>query len=130
MARMVLADGEVKDEEKVTMADVLQKFVGRPVDRDYVDTLIAEAQRDSREPEEIASSFAGSLNPRGAEVVVKAALHIAMSDGDLAKAEVSLLSRISSALGMTSAHFRAVMEETLATPPDNGAGNSAAASVH
>lgn len=118
MAKMVLADGKVDVSEKEEMRDILGRISGGSVEPEVVESLIAEARNDNRPVEEIAAAFGNSLNPRGVEQVVRAILFIAIADGDLAREESELLSRIASALGMSKAHFRGVLDEVLNGPEE------------
>ena len=55
----------------------------------------------------------GSLNDAGKEMVIKAALYVAMADEDLHEEEQVLLCNIGEGLGMTDSHFQGVIHEVM-----------------
>jgi uncharacterized tellurite resistance protein B-like protein len=115
LGKMALADGSIADEEIVTIRAVLKKLTGREIEAETVAALIAEARNDTRAVEEIASSLTATLNSNGVELVVRACLMVAAADGHVDKTETEMLSRVARGLGMSSAHFRGVVDEVYGT---------------
>ena len=111
MAKMVLADGEIDDNEIETMRDIYGRITGATVEREVIVKLIESAQAESASAEQIASDFGTRLNPDGQELVMKAVLLIALSDGDFAQEEQDLANGIGKALGMSNAHMKGIFAE-------------------
>ena len=111
MAKMVLADGEIDDNEIETMRDVYGRITGAIVEREVILKLIESARDEPASAESIASDFGTRLNSEGQELVMKAILLIALSDGDFAKEEQDMANSIGKALGMSSAHMKGIFAE-------------------
>lgn len=113
MAKMVLADGEIDDNEIETMREVYGRITGTTVEREVIQKLIESAKSEPMSAEQIAKDFGTRLNPDGQELVMKAILLIALSDGDFAEEEQELANNIGKALGMSNAHMKGIFAEVL-----------------
>ena len=111
MAKMVLADGEIDDSEIETMREVYGRITGTTVEREVILKLIESAKGESATAEQIAADFGTRLNADGQELVMKAILLIALSDGDFAQEEQDMANAIGKALGMSSAHMKGIFAE-------------------
>ena len=121
MASMILADGEVEDAELDMMRQLMADLFGREVERAEVDQAVSGLQSNPEDCVSVAQSFAPFLNPNGAEVVLRSAVLIAVSDGDFAPEEQRMVGDIGAALGLSGAHIRGIVEQTLAdiAPPQD-----------
>ena len=109
MIHMLLADGVVDDAEVKTAADIYQKVAGRQMEESALRREIDQLQRSG---EDLAASLAplqGCLDDEGKELALKAALFVAMADGEFQPEEKALLADIGSNLGMTNAHIQGVI---------------------
>jgi len=111
MAKMVLADGEIDDNEIETMRDVYGRITGTNVEREVILKLIESAKSEQASAEKIAADFGTRLNADGQELVMKAILLIALSDGDFAQEEKDMANAIGKALGMSNAHMKGILAE-------------------
>lgn len=111
MIHMLLADGEIADAEVSVLVDVLQNLSGRPPDAQLIREQIETTAVRQRDPVAVAAEVAPLLNIAGREIVLRAAISVAMADGRMDHREEALLARISDALELSRAHLKGLMLE-------------------
>ncbi len=107
MAKMVLADGKVEEDERKSMATIHLMVAGGILPFDDVDREIEDARNDPRSIAEYCADVLGHVNDAGKRQLLRSAYMIALSDGEYHDDERALLREIATAL--------AVDEETLDT---------------
>jgi tellurite resistance protein len=110
MVRMMMADGVVAEDEVQTIRDIYSSITDREISKQGVHDEIRKAKQSRRTLAGELAQLAGSLNPEGKEIVIKAAFLVALADGELQDEERQLLVTIGQALGMTEAHIRKAIE--------------------
>lgn len=113
MVQMMLADGHVDDQEIETIREVYQKLSGAPLSREEVEGEIHDAKGEGRTVVDYLSRLSGQLNAHGKEMVVKAALLVAAADGEFQPEEQDFVAQVGSALDMSSAHLRGIVDEVI-----------------
>jgi hypothetical protein len=114
MLKVALADGAVSTEKAELIADILSRFQSKPCSSVEVAGRIEQVRGDNRSIHEIVSSLAGKLTDSGKELMMKAAVLVAASGtGAISDAATPLLIECGQAIGMSSAHLRGVVSETL-----------------
>jgi len=113
MVMMMMADGRIDEEEVETIRLVFGKLSEREVTRAEVDAEVKASQTDGRGLRQYLSAVSASLNDSGKEIVVKAAFFVAAADGKITEDETALLAELASALEMTPAHFKGVIDQVL-----------------
>lgn len=98
MVLMLLADGEVDPQEVAMVSQVFQELTGQALSETEVHEEIEQAKADGRSAEDYLKSMADSLNDKGKETVIRAALSIANADGHLDDSEMQLLHRLAKVL--------------------------------
>lgn len=116
MVLMMMADGRIDEEEIDTIQDVFGKLVNREIQREEVDAEVAAARADGRGLRQYIASVSSQLNESGKDIVLKAAFFVAAADGHVSDEETALLSELASALEISPAHFKGVVDELLAGP--------------
>ena len=111
MVLMMMADGEIYEEEIETIRQVFGKLSRREVGRDEVDAEVAAAKSEGRGLRPYLASVAPNLNDTGKELVVKAAFCVAAADGKVTDEETALLAELAAALEMSKAHFKGAIAE-------------------
>lgn len=114
MVLMMLADGEIADEELETIRQVYEKVAKKPIDRAEIDAEIRLAKKDSRGIRQYLASIVGKLNDPGKELVVKSAFFVAAADGKFTDEESALLAELAGALEMSPSHFKGVVDDLTA----------------
>lgn len=109
MLHMLLADGVIDDSEIETAQSIYERVAGHELNKDDIHIEIDEVKKSGETLSGCLRSLQGVLNDSGKEMVIKAALYIAMADGDFQENEQRLLLEIGSELGMTPAHVHGVV---------------------
>lgn len=111
MVLVMMADGHIDPQEIETIQLVLGKLVEREVTRAEVDREIERARTDALGIRAYVESVAPRLNDSGKETVVKAAYFVAAADGRIADEETALLAELATALEMSPARFKSIVDE-------------------
>lgn len=110
MIHILLADGVIDDAEIETSIDIYKKITGNEITaasfRNEIDVIQANKQENLSS---CLHNLQGVLNDEGKELVIKAALYVALADGEFQQEEQELLGKIGSDLGMTNAHIQGVV---------------------
>lgn len=109
MIHMLLADGEIDDAEIDSVLDVYERVTSAKLDKAELMEEIKSIEQSRESFSSALSSLQGSLNEEGKEMVVKAALYVALADGEFHEDEKDMLAQIGKDLGMTSAHLQGVI---------------------
>jgi tellurite resistance protein len=109
MIHMLLADGEVDDAEVETAIDVYQKVAGMAIDPQSFRNEIEQVQTQHSSLADSLAAVQGNLNDEGKEMVLQAALLVAMADGEFQQEEQDLIEVIGHGLGMSKAHVHGVI---------------------
>jgi len=109
MLHVLLADGVVDDSEIESVQDIYQKLTGSPLYKNNLLLDIEYIQNNNEDLSQELIALQGRLNDEGKEMVITAAFHIAMADGEFQQEEQQLLAQIGSDLGMTAAHIQGVI---------------------
>lgn len=109
MIHMLLADGVIDDSEVDMLLKIYHQISGSTLEKPKLLEEIGVIEKSSETMSSVLIRLQGSLNDEGKEMVVKAALHIALADGDFQQEEKELLAKIGADLGMTKAHLQGVI---------------------
>ncbi len=126
MLRVMLADGAVEDEEARAAAAILEQMTGEATTPEAVKADAAVAASGGRDLEAMLRDLAPHLNDPGRAMAVRAALLVALADGDFAKEEQHLVHGIARAVGLDDDGFRAVVAEVSAADSHGAEGATGA----
>jgi uncharacterized tellurite resistance protein B-like protein len=107
----MLADGEPQSAECEALRQVYREHFKRELDPSAFDDEVARARADQRTLAEHLSMIAGQLNVQGKELLIRAALQVAVSDAPLGAEEQALIAEAGQALGLSTAHVRGLILE-------------------
>jgi tellurite resistance protein len=111
MIKIMIADGEVDPGEVHTVSVIYQELTGVAVSEDVIRAKATLAQSQGKDLQAALTDLAPHLSDEGKSTVLKAAVKVAIADGDFETAEQSLLTEIASALGMSEDQMRATVAE-------------------
>jgi len=119
---MIAADAEIDPAELTRARQVVHHFTRADFSEADLHARAVEAL-DGRVPiDATLRRIAPGINEHGKELLIRVAVDIAASDGDLRDAEIELVERIADNLGMSKAHLRGI----LLAPPAQGEPEEAA----
>jgi len=109
MAAMLLADGDIKDEEVKIIHQVYFGLSGHALSEEALRAEIAQMQESGETLADVLSRMRGYLNIEGAEVIVRAGCLVAMADDEYHHTEKELLLEIAQGLGMPPFAFKGIL---------------------
>jgi ABC-type sugar transport system ATPase subunit len=112
-----LHEARIDEEEVETIRLVYGKLAKREIERAEIDKEVDVAKREGRSLRQYLSSVVGNLNDAGKEMVVRTAFFVAAADGKITDEETALMAELASALEMTPAHFKGVVDGLLVDGP-------------
>ena len=111
MIGMLLADGEIDDNEVKMLQSQYQELTGSQIPESELLEEIAVISASGDSPVVLMSRLAPQLNDSGKEITMRAAYAIAASDGTFDPSEEALMMEIGQAMGLTRAHLAGIMQE-------------------
>ncbi len=111
MVLMMLADGEIDDQEMITVRDIVNKFGHHDITLEELE-VYTNAVRNS--PDDISTylkNIGPSLNDHGKETIIKCALSVAAADGHIDDSEINLVYQMGDIMGMSKAHMKGILGE-------------------
>lgn len=112
MIHMLLADGVIDDAEVETTRDIYSKLTNKPISAEDIRSEIRVIQDNKEDLSQYLVRLQGTLNDEGKEMVVRAALYVAMADGEFHADEKALVGKVGTYLGMTNAHIMGVISSS------------------
>jgi tellurite resistance protein len=110
MLKMMLADGVIEDDELRSVSTLYEQLAGQALSVEQVRAEAEALQGDRQSVLDYVKNVRGSLNDRGKELVVRAALAVASADGKVSDTERLLLVEIGEALELTEAHLMGILK--------------------
>lgn len=111
MVLMMLADGEIDDNEMITVHEIINKFGHHDISFDELKTFV-QIVEDNKEPVgTYLSKITSSLNEHGKEVIIKCALSVASADGNIDASEMQLIHEMADAMEMSKSHLKGILSD-------------------
>ncbi|MBL25310.1 MAG: hypothetical protein CMM48_15610 [Rhodospirillaceae bacterium] len=120
LVQMMLADGEISDDEVEAIRMVCADIGGLRLSPDDIHALVDQARTNTESVIGTVRRHTPMLNASGKETVIRAATIVALADGDFDKSEQNFLGEVGRALEMSNAHIRGVVSDVIQLPR-NGA---------
>lgn len=100
MIEVMIADGEIDAEEVRTVAQIYRRMTGAEISEDVVRSKASVARTTGKDLNAALAELVPHLNDEGKATVLRAAVEVAVADGELDAREQALLQEIAGALGM------------------------------
>jgi len=118
MVMIMLADGEIDENEMVAVQKVINKFGHNDIS---IEELKAYVEEIETKPEPISTylkKVTPSLNEHGKEIIIKCALAIAAADGNVDDSEIELINEMAKTMQMSTSHLNGIIAETFQQVPN------------
>ena len=118
MIMIMLADGEIDENEMVAVQKVINKFGHNDIS---IEELKAYVEEIETKPEPISTylkKVTPSLNEHGKEIIIKCALAIAAADGNVDDSEIELINEMAKTMEMSTSHLNGIIAETFQQVPN------------
>ena len=106
MSQVAVSDGHIDEKEVTQIAGILTRLTGQGYDRARVRQLLTQMQGAGIDLEGICPS----LSEKDRQMVMEAALHVAVADGQIHPDEYQLISRIAGLLQIDGSTFRGTLQ--------------------
>lgn len=106
MIEVMVADGEVDEEEVRTVTEVYREMTGVELSADVIRAKATLAQSRGKDLNAELAELAPHLSDEGKATALRAAVKVAVADGEFEAAEQAVLSGVAEALGMTPEQMR------------------------
>ena len=105
MVLMMLADGEIQENELLTVHKVINNFSPHPIPLEELKDYVEETQKKPEDVTTYIERISPYLNEHGKEVVIRCALAVSAADGHIAESEIKMISVLAGAMRMSQTHF-------------------------
>jgi len=111
MVLMMLADGEIDDNEMITVHKIINKFGHHDISFDELKDFVKIVEESAEPVDTYLSTITPGLNEHGKEVIIKCALSVAAADGNIDPSELKLIHDMATAMEMSSSHLKGILSE-------------------
>jgi uncharacterized tellurite resistance protein B-like protein len=111
MVLIMLADGEIDDNEMLTVQRIVNKLGHNDISLDDLKQYVAEVQQNPEDISTYLKKVTPALNEHGKEMVIRCAFQVASADGNVDDSEVKLISKMAETMEMSSAHLKGILDE-------------------
>lgn len=110
MSQVAIADGRIKDNEVHQIAMILTRLTGKPYMPETVMDMLERLNPSTTDLEDVGRD----LSEKDRQIVLEAALNIAVADGEIQPAEYAVVSELAQRMRIGADQFRAAMSRIAA----------------
>ena len=110
---VVIADGEITENEIAALQLIASRLLDREVDREELGRLCSIAQQNQIEPANYVLTVSRRWNQKQRSQALQAMFLAATAEGEMGKSQMQLLANMRDILEMTDAEYEAAIEEAL-----------------
>lgn len=111
MIKMMLADGEIDENEMLIVQKIINKFGHHDLTLDQLEQLVKKVENSNKSLSSYLTKISGSLNEHGKEIIIKCAYSVAAADGHIDDSEIAMIKQIAKDLDMSSSHLKGILQE-------------------
>jgi tellurite resistance protein len=112
MIDMMMADGEMGQDELKTVAKIYEDVGGKPLSKRRLKAELARLEEEGHEGTvDYLREAQGFLNDEGRLMVLRAALAVAAADGEFQQEEQDLMAEYADAVGLSGKQYKALIQE-------------------
>lgn len=115
MVLIMLADGEIDENEMLMVQKIINKFSHNDVTLDELDQYVRQVQQNPEDISTYLKQVTPSLNEHGKEIVIKCAMSVAAADGNIDDSELDLIKKMAQVMEMSPSHLKGIFHE-MTTP--------------
>lgn len=111
MVLIMLADGEIDENEMNEVLEIFNKFGNNKIDLAELSDYVKQVEQEKEDVTTYLKKVAGYLNEHGKETVIKCGLSVAAADGNIDDSELKMIIEMGKALDMTAIHVKGIINE-------------------
>ena len=109
MVLMMIADGEVDDNELDTVLDIVNRYGDHAMSRIDLEVYAEQVRRLPQPVGTYLRQISPTLNAHGKERLIRCAMAVASADGVIAQSEVAVIREMGRSLDLTVAELQAII---------------------
>ena len=113
MVLIMLADGQIDKNEMIMVQKIVNKFGHNDITLNELEKYVESVQNNPEDLSTYLKKITPLLNEHGKEVVIKCALSVAASDGNIDKSELKLIQEMATIMEMSQSHVKGILHELL-----------------
>ncbi len=113
MVLMMLADGEIDDNELDVVLQIINKFGHNDMTMDQLQAYVSKVQSNPEPIGTYLKKVTPSLNEHGKEVIIKCGLAVAGADGHIDDSEIAMIKEMAQTMEMSSSHLKGIMADLM-----------------
>ncbi len=111
MIMMMLADGEIDENEMEMVLNIINKFGHNDITMQELEDLVEVVEHQNEPIQKYLSRITPSLNEHGKEIIIKCAIAVASSDGHVDDSEIALIHEMADTMEMSKYHIKGLLSE-------------------
>ena len=111
MVMMMLADGQIDEQEMLTVQTIINKYSHNDITLDELEEFTRIVQEKNEDISTYLSKVTPSLNEHGKEIIIKCAIAVAGSDGHIDDSEIKLINEMAQIMQMSSSHLKGIFAD-------------------
>lgn len=111
MIKMMLADGEIDENEMLIVQKIINKFGHNDLTLHQLEALVEQVEKSDKTLDSYLTKISGGLNEHGKEIIIKCAFSVAAADGHIDDSEIEMIHQIAKNLDMSSSHLKGILQE-------------------
>lgn len=113
MVLIMLADGEIDENEMAMVQKIVNKFGHNDITLDELEQYVKQVEQNREDIATYLKKVTPSLNEHGKEIVIKCALSVAGADGNIDASEIKLIQEMATVMEMSPSHFKGILSEMM-----------------
>jgi len=118
MVLIMLADGVIDPNEMAIVLKIVNKFGHNDITMPELEQYVNKVQNEKEDISTYLKKVTPALNEHGKEVVIKCALSVAASDGNIDDSEIALIKQMGKTMEMSETHLKGILHEMM-TPTES-----------
>lgn len=111
MIMMMLADGEIDENEMDMVLKIINKFGHNDISMSELEGLVEVVEHQNEPIQKYLTKITPSLNEHGKEIIIKCAIAVASSDGHIDDSEIELMYEMAHTMEMSKYHIKGLLDE-------------------
>jgi len=117
MVMIMLADGEIDENEMLAVQKIINKFGHNDMSLEELEIYVNGVQSNPEPVNTYLKKVTPSLNEHGKEMIVKCALAVASADGNIDNSEIEVINQMAKTMEMSTTHLKGIISETVQQVP-------------
>ena len=119
MIMMMLADGEIDENELDMVLKIINKFGHNDMTMAELEDLVEVVELQNEPVEKYLSRITPSLNEHGKEIIIECAMAVAASDGHVDQSELDMIMLMADVMKMSKYHIKGLISDITEGQPEH-----------